>query len=512
MSYITRALKDSPPRVYLLLIDAKLKALRSLTASRDTKRSTRHEPEVSFRNVMFLLFALKLFYFALAFLQVFGLGKWSYLRTLLSKLFHLPDANEEDNADIMAPHSNHSSGEKSARGGDYNTSSNTTSATSGVASKSSQRRAKNTQKAAVLGTNPSAATDENVPVAKASHHGVHKIHAGASKVRTEMDARRVVAETESAECALGLRILDTWGDYFDHIARYHAHAEKKNALGEANKDKLYTLCVELAEFSTQVRTSLDVPSIIMGPARKNKSKDMDTIAERDVKRAASKLEELAARVHNLFVTCADSADESHEFVHDVLDLGAVLQTPAQWAEARDEDTPQYEKYAQDLLSKVWPLLDVALRPWTIGAQSKTAVRFSVAQLQCILARVVQNLSDLEARGVVLKDLEETAALRRVLTNLARVLNRVLSNTKVLLYARAPSAAGLPPASAVPAVHEESVEVGILMRLSALSDTIDMLVGSGAGAVTTTAKKRSDGDALVELVDHMRDHCSMELSV
>ena len=46
MSYITRALKDSPPRVYLLLIDAKLKALRSLTAAKDASKSCKQGPEV----------------------------------------------------------------------------------------------------------------------------------------------------------------------------------------------------------------------------------------------------------------------------------------------------------------------------------------------------------------------------------------------------------------------------------------------------------------------------------
>lgn len=55
MSYITRALKNSPSRVYLLLIDAKLKALRDLNAAHaesaaDAEKSTvsaKCEPEVS---------------------------------------------------------------------------------------------------------------------------------------------------------------------------------------------------------------------------------------------------------------------------------------------------------------------------------------------------------------------------------------------------------------------------------------------------------------------------------
>lgn len=424
---------------------------------------------------------------------MFGLGKWASLRVLLSKLFHLPDADTED-VDPLASRSNHSSGEKSPR----------ESTTSGVASKASERRAKNSKKAAAFKTNSADGFDGSS--SSSCSHGVNLIYAGTSKVRTEMDASRFVAEVDSAECALGLLILDVWCDYFDHIARYCGRAEKTTPLSEANKDKLYTILVELGEFSTQVRTSLDVSTLVMGPTRKSKSQDMDTLAERGVKRATARLDDLAARVYGVFVACAGSVDESNDLVHDVLDLDGKLEVPAQWISNREESDSQWEKYVQGQLSKAWPLLEAAMRPWGAVTVPKIAVRYSVAQLRCVLAQLTQNLSDVQELGVKLSELEDSAVLRKTLASLSRTLGQVLSHTKILLYARAPSAAGVSP----PSLDSVGV-VDVNSRQSALWSVVDLLSQPRPGT-GPASRKPTEEDALVEVVDHMRRFCSLNAPV
>ena len=164
--------------------------------------------------------------------QVFGLGSLSSLRALLSQLFHLPTTSTEE-SDLL-PRSNHSSGEKSLRGELHNTNNNTNAsdtgnATVGIVAKSSQRKSKISKKASTYTTttnNPTkdftsdmmdSSTLPNTTSFGNSNSknlnlrpGVSIINTNNPIIRTEMDSLRVLAEADSTECAVGLRILNAW--------------------------------------------------------------------------------------------------------------------------------------------------------------------------------------------------------------------------------------------------------------------------------------------------------------
>eukprot|EP01032_Pedospumella_encystans_P029495 gene29495-33307_t len=237
---------------------------------------------------------------------------------------------------------------------------------------------------------------------------------------------------------------------------------------------------ELHAFATEVRNSTTVSTLIDG-ARRNVN-DLDTLAEADAKRAAVLIEELAAAVYEVFVSqCVvtntqmssksmsssimdeemdliqtESASEiGYDLLYSVLSLETKLPSPTTWAAEREDEEEEvpYEKYIQELLTQSVSLLDAALKPWSLNTGGTIAttsarvhctvvqsrgivvVRYLLAQLKCILARLKQNLEDVAEKKVVLSELADTPSLRKISTNYGRIMKTFLHRVKIVLFYR-----------------------------------------------------------------------------
>jgi len=543
MKRIERALqqRDGPVSIYLMLMESKVDVFKQL----QRREGSKLDP------------------------QVFGLGSLSSLRALLSRLFHLPTSSTEESDQL--PRSNHSSGEKSVRGELHNTNNNTNTnntgnATVGIVAKSSQRKSKISKKASTYTTTTNNPTkDFTSDTMDASTHpnttsfgnsnsknpnlrpGVSIINTNNPIIRTEMDSLRVLAETDSTECAVGLRILNAWIEYMlCESAHYQSNTLHNSVNTDTNSAVGLTVDVvsdalhELHAFATEVRNSTTVSTLIDG-ARRNVN-DLDTLAEADAKRAAVLIEELAAALYDVFVSqCVvtntqmssksmsssimdEDADlketesaweKGYDVLYSVLSLEAKLASPTQWAAERDDEEEEvpYEKYIQELLTQSVSLLDSALRPWSpntggtiattsasihctvVQSRGAVVVRYLLAQLKCILARLKQNLEDVAEKNVVLNELADTPSLRKINTNLGRILKTFLHRVKIVLFYRGNinDKVGLSDA----AKFDEE----------ALCDSVEaLLLAHNSGSTSSSNKKRTAESRLIDIINSLTLEC------
>ncbi len=503
---------------------------------------------------------------------MFGLGSLPSLRALLSRLFHLPNTSTEETDLHLLPRSNNSSGEKSVRGENYNTNTNnnntTGNATVGIVAKSSQRKNKISKKASAYTTTTNNPAKDFVSEAfDASTHpnttfdhinnkktnlrpGVTIINTNNPIIRTEKDSLRVLAEADSAECAVGLRILDAWIDYMYCVSAHNArNTFYQQANFVANRTSRLTGEVisetlrELHAFAIEVRNSTTVSTLIDG-ARRNIN-DLDTLAEADAKRAAVRIEELAAAVYDVYVRqCAvitdtqsssksksssmmeeevdfvqteNASEKGYDVLYEVFSLDTKLPSPVQWAaqhEEEEEDVP-YEKYIQELLAQSVSLLDAALRPWSpntggttvttsssvhctvLHSRGGVVVRYLLAQLKCILARVTQNLEDVAEKGIVLGELTDTPSLRKSNTNYSRILKTVLHRVKIVLFYRQKSN------------EKGDCSDGVKSEADTLCGLVEALLGEHTiGNTSTNNKKRTAESRLIDIINHLSLECTV----
>eukprot|EP01032_Pedospumella_encystans_P019436 gene19436-22095_t len=542
MKRMERALQqsDGPVNIYLMLMESKVDVLKQL----QRKEGSYPDP------------------------LVFGLGSLPSLRALLSRLFHLPTASTEE-PDL--PRSNHSSGEKSVRGELHNTNNNTNTnntgnATVGIVAKSSQRKSKISKKASTyttatnnptkdftsestdIFTHPNTTSFGNSNSKNANlRPGVSIINTNNPIIRTEMDSLRVLAEADSAECAVGLRILNAWIEYMLCVSAHYQSNTLHNSVNTVtNSATGFTADVfsdalrELHAFATEVRNSTTVSTLIDG-ARRNVN-DLDTLAEADAKRAAVLIEELAAALYDVFVSqCVVTntqissksksssiiddemeliqtesvSEKGYDVLYSVLSLETKLPSPTQWAAEREDEEEEvpYEKYTQELLAQSVSLLDAALKPWspntggTIATTSASVhctalqsrgviiVRYLLAQLKCILARLKQNLEDVAEKNVVLSELADTPSLRKINTNFGRILKTFLHRVKIVLFYRGnvKDKVGLSDA----AKSEDETLCDIVEAL---------LVEHNNGNTSSSNKKRTAESRLIDIINNLTLEC------
>ena len=297
---------------------------------------------------------------------------------------------------------------------------------------------------------------------------------------------------------------------------------------------------ELHVFAAEVRNSTTVSTLIDG-ARRNVN-DLDTLAEADAKRAAVLIEELAAAVYDVFVSqCAvtntqmsrksksssimhedadliqteSASEKGYDVMYSVLSLETNLPSPSTWAAERDDDEEEapYEKYTQELLTQSVSLLDAALRPWSpntggtiattsarihctaLRSRGAVVVRYLLAQLKCILARLKQNLEDVAEKNVVLSELTDTPSLRKINANFGRILKTFLHRVKIVLFYRGniKDKVGLCDA----AKSEDEI----------LCDSVEaLLVAHNSGSTSSSNKKRTAESRLIDIINSLTLEC------
>lgn len=348
-----------------------------------------------------------------------GLGQWERVSNLLRRLFHMSCPDEEPPTTGPA------------------SSSAAPAAPAAVTSKSSQRKAANDKMHSVLA-------------------GDSATSMGASKVRTANDAKRAIAEEESTDSALGMRILSVWGAYMTHIRRTPAAGSMQVVI-----DKVIGVVKDLKKLIVNLKQPRTSP--IMGASR-SKSKAPETTQERDARLAADALTELCAEmVATLSAQHSDNADTdpstaSDRIVCEAMALQNVFVPYDDWIEVQESKSKASSvepvTYIHHILKELQEKCESVLTDWYTLSVGESTLYFVAAQLCALVDRAVQCIVSTEqtepvaggggdcggnhgAGGdslhSVLEALEDSTALQRLSVHVQRLCYSLLSKLRVTLH-------------------------------------------------------------------------------
>lgn len=215
--------------------------------------------------------------------QVFGLGDPALLLSFLRRQFHVVDGDSDQ-------------GSPSGRGNSGETGGVVPS--KGMTGKSGQRQTAMQLMQSVADAGSSSSGGRG-GTGGGGGGGAGMEDAGAAKIRTENDAKHALAQTASAECALGLRAVRLWSDYFRHLVNSRDHAE----LSPRVADNLITFALDLEDLVADISTKKEAPKGLDNKPRSGSSSSnaLDAIAERDAEMAAAALTGLCDEVYTLLL-------------------------------------------------------------------------------------------------------------------------------------------------------------------------------------------------------------------
>lgn len=294
--------------------------------------------------------------------------------------------------------------------------------------------------------------------------------AGASKVRTANDAKRAIAEVESSECALGMRILSVWCDYIRNIrlAAATPAGSSGTAVTEEEEEMVQDVLQMMFDLASELK-GLKTADPIMG-APKSKGKAPETTQERDARQTADLLTELCAELFATTHSNADISDASQVTPHrsrghgcdrimqNVLSLEVVLLPFEDWrveqqnkrkpASSSSASPPPAAVYLQGLLKNFQKECESVLGSWHTLSIGESTLCFLMAQLGALLHRVTQCLGSVQDELSVVTDdlstgsadvydvlapLEDSTALQRIHAHVHRLCQSLLTKLRVTLY-------------------------------------------------------------------------------
>jgi hypothetical protein len=410
-----------------------------------------------------LLIMDALSYFCLrypALLQVFGLGSPVQLLPLLRSKFHV---SNEDSAHLKVDHpagggSKENSAEKASR----------------IASKSGERHAVMQQLQSERGADTTGHKDVD--------------DAGASKVRTENDARHAVARAESAECALGVRVLRVWSDYVRCLAECGVLPRDQQKFPKM-KD-LITFVLDLEELVQDLgEVGTGPKGLDNNPRSRSGSNALETTAAQDARRAVEAVAHLCGEIYKLLLqfshfrpdavgaeTVGTVCSPAQELLEDQLGLEELFperETTAD-TDVAGGDQHDVQAYVTETVQEFVSAFSRLLLRWDALHTPQPALTWVLHQLCALWRRVAKCLgmnaacgervatTSIGAAGVdgapvsLLDSCEDSAALRALRGKLTKMASSVVMKAYLTYFSLSQRAYARPSSAGSVATGESAV--------------------------------------------------------
>jgi hypothetical protein len=285
----------------------------------------------------------------------------------------------------------------------------------------------------------------------AGHKGVDD--AGASKVRTENDARHAVARAESAECALGVRVLRVWSDYVRCVAESGALPRDPQEISKT-KGNLIAFVQDLEDLVQDLgQVGTGPKGLDNNPRSRSGSNALETTAVQDARRAVEAVTHLSGEIYTLLLQFshfrpdavgAETEDTVCSPAQELLEaqLGLEESFPeretAADADQAGGDQQEVQAYVTETVQELVSAFSRLLLRWDALRTPQPALTWVLHQLCALWRRVAKCLgmnaacgerdaaTSIGAAGVdgapvsLLDSCEDSAALRALLRKLTKM--------------------------------------------------------------------------------------------